>query len=202
MVWEWTGDNPTSLTINGELQSGTWNSKKHPWEFTADIDESNYPPRSASITYHGDSGNLSLASCEKGEQAHAAPRPRRRPRRAHADTRRRRPSPHRRPTPTPTPAPTPTPTPTADSEPLATPLVYEWRHNGFPNATCIAGSTSMQWIWTGDNPTSLTINGQRQTGEWAQGGPKQPAWHFMVAIDATNFRRRPPRLRTAARRAR
>src|SRR4051812_5028091 len=98
-----------------------------------------------------------------------------------------KPTPEATPEPTPKPAPerTPTaePTPKATPKALPTPLVYQWRHNGYPNATCTHESSSMQWIWTGDDPASLTINGQRQTGEWAHGGQRQPAWHFRTAID-------------------
>jgi hypothetical protein len=62
-----------------------------------------------------------------------------------------------------------------------------WDGNGFPSDTCTAdGSpTSMLWVWTGDSPTALTINGELQSGSWVQQG--QGAFQFEVTVDATNY---------------
>jgi hypothetical protein len=66
MQWVWTGDNPTSLTINGQAQTGTWEPKgKGAWQFQADINGTNYPPTSASIDFTGDSGVLTLSGCDE-----------------------------------------------------------------------------------------------------------------------------------------
>src|SRR6188472_3678280 len=53
---------------------------------------------------------------------------------------------------------------------------FPWGGNGYPNAKCDDNSSVMQWVWTGDNPTSLTINGQAQTGTWEPKG--KGAWQF------------------------
>ena len=53
---------PTSLTINGQVQSGSWS----PHQFTVTVNGSNYPPTSASVTYTGTLGNstvLTLSHC-------------------------------------------------------------------------------------------------------------------------------------------
>ena len=40
-----------------------------------------------------------------------------------------------------------------------------WQGNGYPSASCKADTTGTAlWIWTGDSPTALTINGQVQSG--------------------------------------
>jgi hypothetical protein len=66
MQWVWTGDSPTSLTINGQVQSGSWAQKGGgAWQFQADINGTNYPPTSASIEYSGDDGTLTLSGCDE-----------------------------------------------------------------------------------------------------------------------------------------
>jgi thiol:disulfide interchange protein len=66
MQWVWTGDNPTSLTINGNLQSGTWEQKGGgAFQFQATIDQDNYPPLTASVEYTGDAGTLTLSGCDE-----------------------------------------------------------------------------------------------------------------------------------------
>ena len=67
----------------------------------------------------------------------------------------------------------------------ATASTYEWQGNGYPNASCDAESTTALWIWTGDTPLSLTINGHEQTGSWTQMG--NGSWHWTVTIDGGNF---------------
>ena len=62
---------------------------------------------------------------------------------------------------------------------------FTWGHNGYPNATCTGSQSSMLWVWTGDSPTGLTINGEAQTGTWIQNG--NGGWHFELAISGTNF---------------
>jgi hypothetical protein len=85
MLWIWTGDDPTSLTINGQVQPGTWTQQGNgSWHFTTAVTPSNFPPTSASVTYTGSAGTLTLSGCDEGGT----------------------------PTPTPTPTPTQTPTPT------------------------------------------------------------------------------------------
>jgi len=65
MLWIWTGGTPTSLTINGVVQSGSWVQEGNgSWHFTVTVDGSNYPPTSASVDYSGDSGVLTLSHCE------------------------------------------------------------------------------------------------------------------------------------------
>ncbi len=69
---------------------------------------------------------------------------------------------------------------------LATPpSTYDWEGNGYPNASCDAGSSTALWIWTGDNPSSLTINDHEQTGSWTQMG--NGSWHWTITIDGHNF---------------
>jgi hypothetical protein len=63
----------------------------------------------------------------------------------------------------------------------------EWGGQGFPNASCSGDSSTMLWIWTGDSPTSLTINGSVQSGSWAQQGNGGGSYHFTVAIDGNNY---------------
>jgi hypothetical protein len=62
----------------------------------------------------------------------------------------------------------------------------QWQGNGYPSATCQEGTTgTMLWVWTGDDPTSLTINGHTYTG-WEQQG--NGAWHLTLAIEqGTNY---------------
>ena len=62
----------------------------------------------------------------------------------------------------------------------------QWQGNGYPSATCQPGSTgTMLWVWTGDSPTSLTINGNTYTGWVQQGGG---SWHLTVDIvPGTNY---------------
>jgi len=71
---------------------------------------------------------------------------------------------------------------------LASPVLaatQQWQGNGFPSATCTATTTgTMLWIWTGDDPTSLTINGHTYTG-WQQQG--NGSWHLTLDITADNY---------------
>jgi hypothetical protein len=62
----------------------------------------------------------------------------------------------------------------------------QWQGNGYPSATCQSDTTgTMLWVWTGDNPTSLTINGTTYTGWQQQGGG---AWHLTLDIvPGTNY---------------
>ncbi|MGZ4128166.1 MAG: hypothetical protein ACXVQ2_08450, partial [Actinomycetota bacterium] len=66
---------------------------------------------------------------------------------------------------------------------------FVWGGNGFPNATCVEGSaTSMLWIFNDNGtavPTSLTINGELQSGSWVQQG--NGAYHFTATVDGVNF---------------
>jgi hypothetical protein len=68
---------------------------------------------------------------------------------------------------------------------LAADSTYTWLGNGYPNESCSESSTTMLWIWTGDSPTSLTINGELQSGSWVQMGGG--SWHFTTNVDATNY---------------
>ena len=63
---------------------------------------------------------------------------------------------------------------------------HQWQGNGYPSDTCQADTTgTMLWVWTGDDPTSLTINGTTYTGWEQQGGG---AWHLTLVIDpGTNY---------------
>jgi hypothetical protein len=61
----------------------------------------------------------------------------------------------------------------------------DWAGNGYPNQSCSVNSSTMLWIWTGDSPTGLTINGQAQTGTWQQQG--NGSWHLTVALNGTNY---------------
>jgi hypothetical protein len=67
---------PTSLTINGELQSGSWVQKGNgTYQFTATVDAVNFPPTSASATYTGNLGSstvLTLSGCNEGENQPAS----------------------------------------------------------------------------------------------------------------------------------
>jgi hypothetical protein len=67
MLWIFNnGGTPTDLTINGHLQSGTWDAKGGgSFHFTVTIDANNYPPTSASANYTGDNGQLVLSGCNE-----------------------------------------------------------------------------------------------------------------------------------------
>jgi hypothetical protein len=67
MLWIFNnGGTPTDLTINGHLQSGTWEAKGGgSFHFTVTIDANNYPPTSASANYTGDNGQLVLSGCNE-----------------------------------------------------------------------------------------------------------------------------------------
>jgi len=66
---------------------------------------------------------------------------------------------------------------------------FQWGGNGFPNASCPAGTTgTMLWIFNDNGsavPTSLTINGELQSGTWTQSG--NGSYRFVATIDAVNF---------------
>ena len=62
-----------------------------------------------------------------------------------------------------------------------------WGGQGYPNPTCSGTSNTMLWIWTGDNPTDLVINGQDQGNGWVKQGGGSSSWHFAVAINSTNY---------------
>jgi hypothetical protein len=65
---------------------------------------------------------------------------------------------------------------------------FTWGGNGFPNASCDANAVSMLWIFNDNGtavPTSLTINGQVQTGSWVQSG--NGAYKFTVTVNGTNY---------------
>ncbi len=68
MLWIFNnGGTPTNLTINGELQTGSWvNEGNGSFHFTATIDGTNYPPTSAVAAYTGDNGQLVLSGCNEG----------------------------------------------------------------------------------------------------------------------------------------
>jgi hypothetical protein len=61
---------PTTLTINGEVQSGSWVHKGGgAYQFTATVDGVNFPPDTASVTYTGTLGSntvLTLSGCNEG----------------------------------------------------------------------------------------------------------------------------------------
>ena len=56
-----------------------------------------------------------------------------------------------------------------------------WAGNGWPvKENCKdAAPGTIVWIWTGDNPTALTINGQVQAGTWVQSGGGSSSWKFV-----------------------
>ena len=62
---------------------------------------------------------------------------------------------------------------------------FPWQGNGYPNETCDGSQETALWIWTGDDPTSLTVNGNLQSGSWEQQG--KGSWHFEVALGAGNY---------------
>jgi hypothetical protein len=67
MLWVWTGESPSDLTINGNLQSGSWVQQgggSSAYHFTVDVDGDNYPPTTASVTYSGADGTLTLSHCD------------------------------------------------------------------------------------------------------------------------------------------
>jgi hypothetical protein len=110
--WVWTGDAPTALIVNGQAQSGSWvQSGGGSWKFFMTINAQNWPPTSASITYTGDAGTLTISGCN--EQSTPPPTPTPTP----------VPTPTPTPVPTPTPTPVPTPTPTPVPTPTPTPIV-------------------------------------------------------------------------------
>jgi hypothetical protein len=54
-----------------------------------------------------------------------------------------------------------------------------WQGNGWPvteNCNDAAPGTTL-WIWTGDSPTALTVNGVAQPGSWVQSG--NGSWKFV-----------------------
>ena len=56
-----------------------------------------------------------------------------------------------------------------------------WAGNGYPikeNCDDAAAGTTV-WIWTGDSPTALTVNGVAQPGTWDQAGPNG-SWKFVT----------------------
>jgi len=56
-----------------------------------------------------------------------------------------------------------------------------WAGNGYPvkeNCDDAAPGTTV-WIWTGDSPTGLTVNGVAQPGSWDQAGPNG-SWKFVT----------------------
>jgi hypothetical protein len=91
MLWIWTGDDPSSLTINGHTYTGWAQQGNGAFHLTLDITSDNYPPTSASVEYTGDAGTLTLSGCNEGGTS--------------------------TPTPTPTPTASPTATPTASPTP-------------------------------------------------------------------------------------
>jgi hypothetical protein len=62
-----------------------------------------------------------------------------------------------------------------------------WGGNGYPQQSCTENSETALWVWTGDNPTSLTINGNVQSGSWVKQGGGSSAYHFEVTLGAGNF---------------
>jgi hypothetical protein len=62
---------------------------------------------------------------------------------------------------------------------------HPWAGNGYPQQSCNGSPETALWVWTGDSPTSLTINGNVQSGSWSQNG--QGSWHFTVTLGAGNF---------------
>ena len=52
-----------------------------------------------------------------------------------------------------------------------------------PRARTPAGTTV--WIWTGDSPTALTVNGVAQAGSWLQAGGGSSSYKFMSPWFAT-----------------
>ena len=79
MLWVWTGDDPTSLTINGTTYTGWEQQGNGAWHLTLDIvPGTNYPPEEGSgtfVTYTGEAGTLTLSHCDEGTQSTPAPTP-------------------------------------------------------------------------------------------------------------------------------
>ena len=70
--------------------------------------------------------------------------------------------------------------------PTAAAADYDWKGNGYPSNSCTADTTGVaQWVWTGDSPTALTVNGDAQSGSWAQSGGG--SWKFFMTIGASNW---------------
>ena len=66
-----------------------------------------------------------------------------------------------------------------------------WAGNGWPvkeDCKDAAPGTTL-WIWTGDSPTALTVNGVAQAGSWQQAGGGSSSWKFVYAM--VRFRARP-----------
>jgi hypothetical protein len=124
MLWVWTGDDPTSLTINGTTYTGWEQQGGGAWHLTLDIvPGTNYPPEEGSgtfVTYTGDAGTLTLSHCDEGTQSTPEPTPVVTPEPTPVVT----PEPTPVVTPEPTPVVTPEPTPgeeTAAPTPVVTP---------------------------------------------------------------------------------
>jgi hypothetical protein len=70
MLWVFNDNGtavPTSLTINGVVQSGSWVPSGGGFKFTVTVTATNYPPSSASVTYTGTLGKstvLTLSHCD------------------------------------------------------------------------------------------------------------------------------------------
>lgn len=155
MLWIWTGDDPLSLTINGEDQSGSWAQEGNgSWHFTTDLDGTNYPPTSASITYVGNAGVLTLSGCDEGgsptpsESASPSDSSAPTPSESASPTDSATPTPTDSATPTPsdsaTPIPTETAPPTGSAEPSSgtpTPTGSAEASSGTPGVTPPATST-------------------------------------------------------------
>jgi hypothetical protein len=72
MLWIFNnGGTPTDLTINGHLQSGSWEQEGNSstFHFTTTIDATNYPPTSAFANHTGDAGQLVLSGCNEGSSS-------------------------------------------------------------------------------------------------------------------------------------
>ena len=57
-----------------------------------------------------------------------------------------------------------------------------WAGNGWPvkeDCKDAAPGTTV-WIWTGDSPTALTVNGVAQAGSWQQAGGGSSSWKFVT----------------------
>ena len=74
---------------------------------------------------------------------------------------------------------------------VALATTYDWQGNGWPNDKCSTDESSlpatMYWIWTGDSPTSLTINGEVQSGSWVKNGGGSSSYHFVATVDGTDY---------------
>jgi hypothetical protein len=116
MLWIWTGDSPTSLTINGTTYTGWEQQGAGGFHLTLDIvPGTNYPPEIGSgtfVTYTGDAGTLTLSGCNEGPQPTPQPTPVVTP----------EPTPVVTPEPTPVVTPEPTPVVTPEPTPVVTPV--------------------------------------------------------------------------------